>query len=185
MEKIKACFAGLLGSAFGLLMLGFGLLSLPLNIVAVMRLWGWEWWSAFIGIAIFTCIPAIGQIGYLVLAVMGGYYLWQADFNWHEATDPVPSTFSFTSLSPEKFTEFKTKQMKPSLERSCKSDAKASTGMDGRIPIGMANFCECYARAAIEIVTKEDLIYQETHSGYPAGFEERIRTTLRAKCILP
>jgi hypothetical protein len=116
---------------------------------------------------------------------MGGYYLWQADFNWHDATNPMPATYSFASLSPEKFTEFKTKQMKPSLERSCKSDAKASTGMDGKIPIGMANFCECYARAAIEIITKEDLVYQENHTGYPAGFEERIKAALRAKCILP
>jgi len=51
MEGLKAILGGLLGSALGLMMLGFGILSfLPLNVLAVMHLWGWEWWSAAIGV---------------------------------------------------------------------------------------------------------------------------------------
>jgi hypothetical protein len=186
MEGLRAILGGLLGSALGLMMLGFGILSFPLNILAVMHLWGWEWWSAAIGVTFFVCIPALGQIGYLVLAVMGGYYLWQADFNWREAaTSQTPTTFSFESLSPEKLSEFKAKQIKPNLERSCKSDAKGLAGsLDGKIPIAAANMCECYARVYVEIITKEDLVYQETHrGGYPTDFENRVKTALRVRCV--
>jgi hypothetical protein len=38
------------------------------------------------------------------------------------------------------------------------------------------------AAIAVEIITKEDMIYQETNSGYPVGFEDRMKTALRAKC---
>jgi hypothetical protein len=74
MKAIKSILAGLLGSAFYVLFLGFAVLSLPFNIIALMRLEGWEWWSALLAAMFLACIPIIGQIGYVVLAIMGGYY---------------------------------------------------------------------------------------------------------------
>ena len=72
---------GLLSSTFGLLVAAFSLLSLPLTVLAAMHLFGWTWFGAIIGVLFFSCIPIIGQVGYLGLAVMGAYYLWAANFD--------------------------------------------------------------------------------------------------------
>ena len=48
MGKIGEFLAGLLGSAIGLIMLIFSLFTLPLNVITIMRLTGWEWWTALI-----------------------------------------------------------------------------------------------------------------------------------------
>jgi hypothetical protein len=147
-----------------------------------MRLMGWEWWSALLAASFLACIPLVGWLGYFVLAVMGGYYLWQADFSWRDAImGPAPSTFTFASLSPEQLTEYK-RRMKPTVERICKDEAKTREGFEGKIPAHVSNFCECYARTTAEMVTKEDLIYHETTNDYPADFENRMKTALRANC---
>jgi hypothetical protein len=136
-----------------------------------------EFWPAFIGIVI---VRFVTPAGCFVLAIMAGYYLWQADFNWREAASPTPSTFSFDSLSPENFNEFKTKQMKY-LERSCKGGVKPWGEINGRIPVAASKFCECAARMLVEAMTKEDFVYQENHGGYPADFGDRKNTAL-ASC---
>jgi len=130
----------------------------------------------------FTCIPLIGQIA------ISFWQLWEAiifgrRISIGASRRQVKHLPSASNLStPEKFSEFKAKQIKPGIERSCKSDAKAYVGFDGKIPITASNFCECYARIAVEIITKEDLVYQENHSGYPTDFEDRMKAALRAQC---
>jgi hypothetical protein len=96
---IFALITGLLGSTVGLLFAVFGLMSLPLGVVATMHLTGWSWFGAIIGVLLFSCIPLVGQIGYLILAVMGAYYLWTANFDWQQAAYPSAQTFSVATLS--------------------------------------------------------------------------------------
>jgi hypothetical protein len=91
MEAIKAKFgSSLFGPAIRIFLPLVVMLSLPLTVIALMRLNGWGWWSAFSAACVLFVIPIIGQIGYLVLAIMGAYYFFQADFNWREAVAPTP-----------------------------------------------------------------------------------------------
>jgi hypothetical protein len=92
-RAILALITGLLGSTVGLLFAAFGLLSLPLSMVAVMHLTGRSWFGAIIGVLLFSCIPLVGQIGYPILAVMGAYYLWAVNFDWQQAAYPSAQTF--------------------------------------------------------------------------------------------
>ncbi|KRQ00344.1 hypothetical protein AOQ73_19255 [Bradyrhizobium pachyrhizi] len=77
---VLGVITGLLGSTFGLMISVFALLSLPLNIIAVMHIIGWSWLGALI-------------------AVMGAYYMWDANFDWQKAVYPRTKTFSVSALS--------------------------------------------------------------------------------------
>jgi hypothetical protein len=101
-KAIGTIAAVIFGSALYLSFLGLLLMSLPFNVLAVMHLWGWEWWSALIGILIFGFIPGIGQLGYIVLTFMGAYYLYQADFRWYDAAYPRAEIFKVADF-PERF----------------------------------------------------------------------------------
>jgi hypothetical protein len=112
-----------------------------------------------------------------------GIIFWQADFSWQGAvTASGPSTFTFASLTPEKFDRFRTTQAKPNIERECKDEAVKRVGFDGRLPVRVASFCECYASVATEIITKEDMAYQETNNKYPVDFEQRMVNATLVKC---
>jgi hypothetical protein len=93
--------------------MAFALLSLPLSVLAVMHLWGSSWVSALIGVLLFSCIPLLGQLGYLVLAVMGAYYLWSAGFDWQKAAYPPTQTFSVSTLSDADLQRFKSDVVRP------------------------------------------------------------------------
>src|SRR5262245_2729745 len=88
-------------------------LWLPFNIVAVMHLKGWEWWSALIAVLIFSVIPVVGQFGYVILGFVGAYFLYQADFNWSKAAYNIPETFSVRTLTPDRFKAFKDTTLVP------------------------------------------------------------------------
>src|SRR5207248_115578 len=92
LNRIFGIIVGLFSSAFGLFFAIFGVLSLPLGVIAVIHLTGWSWFLALVGILLFSCIPLIGQLGYLVLAGMGVYYFWSAHFDWHRAAYPATQT---------------------------------------------------------------------------------------------
>jgi hypothetical protein len=119
---------GLLGSTFGLMIGVFGLLSLPLNVIAVMHLFGWSWFGALVSVILFTCIPYLGQLGFLILAVMGAYYVWDANFDWNKAAYPSTKTFNISTLSEAELERFKTEVIRSGLEQACKAEALKTVG---------------------------------------------------------
>jgi hypothetical protein len=179
---IRSLITGLLGSAAGILFLAFGLLSLPLNVVAVMHLTGWSWFGALIGTILFSCIPIFGQLGFPVLAVMGGYYLWAANFDWQKAAYPTVETFSISTLSASDLERFKSEVLRPGFEKKCKSDALKVAGFDGKLQANLATRCECIAENAVAIIERDDLIAYEKLGRYPVETQERLKDQLGREC---
>jgi hypothetical protein len=179
---ILAWIAGLLGSTVGLLFAVFGLLSLPLSVVATMHLTGWSWFGAIIGVLIFSCIPLVGQLGYLILAIMGAYYLWSANFDWQQAAYPPTQTFSVSTLSDSELQRFKGDVVRRGFEKACKSDALKANGFDGKLPARAASQCECFATNFAAKLTRDDLIAFEKSGQYPDELQQRLGIELRRAC---
>jgi hypothetical protein len=68
----------LFGRAVGVFAVFFILVSLPLNVIAIMRIMELKWYFSLLSVLVFCCIPIVGQIGYIALAFTGVYCLWQA-----------------------------------------------------------------------------------------------------------
>jgi hypothetical protein len=184
-NRLSALFAlitGLLGSTVGLLFAAFGLLSLPLSMVAVMHLTGWSWFSAIVGILVFSCIPIVGQLGYLVLATMGVYYLWIANFDWQQAVYTPAQTFSLSTLSESELERFKIDVVRRGFEKACRSESLKSSGFDGKLTTRAASQCECFATNFAAKLTRDDLIAYERSGRYPEGLEQRLGVELRRAC---
>ena len=179
---IFSWIAGLLGSTVGLLFAVFGLLSLPLSVVATMHLTGWSWFSAIIGVVLFSCIPLVGQLGYLILAIMGTYYLWSAGFDWQQAAYPPMQTFSVSTLSDSDLERFKGDVVRRRLEQACKSNALKTNGFDGKLPARIASQCECIATNFAAKLTRDDMIAYEKLGRYPEELEQRLGIELRLAC---
>ncbi|MFO1109280.1 MAG: hypothetical protein U1E61_08865 [Bradyrhizobium sp.] len=160
----------------------FALLSLPLNVIAAMHLFGWSWFGALVGVLIFSCIPFIGQLGYFILAVMGAYYIWAADFDWQKAAYPPTKTFSISTLSQAELERFKTEVVRPGFEKECKSEALKSAGFDGKLPARAASLCECFATNFAARLTRDDMIAFEKSDRYPDGLQQRVGTEVRRAC---
>jgi hypothetical protein len=110
MESIRKLFStaaafvvGLIGTGMLGIFLAIGLFSLPLNVIAIMRIEGWNWWAALIGAVILSIVPLVGHLAFIILAVVGGYFLIEAKFDWREAIDPTPQVLSFAQMTPEQF----------------------------------------------------------------------------------
>jgi hypothetical protein len=98
----------ILGLSTSMLIMGLMLFSIPLSVLSIMRLFGYEWWFALIAVVGLNIVPAIGQIATLVLTIMGAYYFISAGGNWREAVYPTPQTFSFTDMPANTFSKLKT-----------------------------------------------------------------------------
>jgi hypothetical protein len=175
--------AWLFTSAFGLFFAGLAIMSLPLNVIAVMHLTGWSWFGALVGVAFFACIPLFGQLGYLVLTIMGAYYLWSAGFDWQKAAYPAAQTFSVSTLSDADVQRFKVDVVRPNLERACKEAALKSSGFDGKLPASVASRCECIATTFAAKVSRDDLIAYEKTGQYPVTVQEQIGIEVRRACV--
>jgi hypothetical protein len=179
---ILALLTALLSSTVGLTFGAFALLSLPLNVVAGMHLTGWSWFSAIIGVVMFSCIPFVGQLGYLILATMGAYYLWTANFDWQQAAYPSAQTFSVSMLSESELERFKANVVRRGFEQACKSDALKTDGFDGKLPARVASQCECFATNFASKLTRDDLIAFDKSGRYPDELQQRLGTELRRAC---
>jgi hypothetical protein len=179
---LLAWIAGLLGSTVGLLFAVFGLLSLPLSVVATMHLTGWSWFGAIIGVLLFSCIPFVGQLGYVILAIMGAYYLWATTFDWQKAAYPPAQTFSVSTLSESELERFKVNVVRRGFEQACKSDALKTNGFDGKLPARVASQCECFATNFAAKLTRDDLIAFEKSGRYPDELQQRLGIELRHAC---
>jgi hypothetical protein len=182
LSPILALVSGLLGSTFGLAFAALALLSLPLNVLAVMHLTGWSWFTAIIGVVFFSCIPVVGQLGYLILAIMGAYYLWNANFDWQRAAFPSAQTFSVSTLSETELERFKADVVRPGFEQACKSEALKSNSFDGKLPVLVARRCECFATNFAKALARDDLMAFEKSGRYPDELQQRLGPELRRAC---
>jgi len=182
LATILALITGLFGSTFGLVIAAFALLSLPLNVIAVMHLFGWSWFGALICVVLFSCIPFFGQLGYFIFAIMGAYYLWTADFDWQRSTYPPTKTFSVSALSDIELERFKSDVVRPGFERACKSESLKTSGFDGKIPTRLASLCECFATNFAAKLSRDDMIGFEKSGQYPDEVQQRLGPELRRAC---
>ncbi|WKA31345.1 hypothetical protein [Bradyrhizobium roseum] len=173
----------LLGSTFGLMISVFALLSLPLNVIAVMHLLGWSWFGALIAVLFFSCVPLIGQLGFLVLAVMGAYYVWDANFDWHKAAYPSTKTFNISALSEAELERFKSEVVRPGFEQACKAEALKTVGFDGKLPARAASQCECFATNFAAKLTRADMVAFEKDGRYPDDLQQRVGSEVRRLCL--
>ena len=181
MKKIRDFVAGLLGSVFGLALLPLFFFSVPLSVIAVMRLTGWDWWGALITVVVGGVIPVVGWIGYVVATVLGAYYFIDADFSWRRAVSPEIETFRLGDLTPDEFSEFRDKVIRRDIERQCKRDVGQRFESEGKIPASVSDYCECYARVAASTFTQVDAAYLEKHKRPTPDFEDRVMSAAR-KC---
>ncbi len=181
MKKIRDFVAGLLGSVFGLALLPLFIFSVPLSVIAVMRLTGWDWWGALITVVVGGIIPIVGWIGYVVATVLGAYYFIDADFSWRRAVSPEIETFRLSDLTPDKFSKFRDKGIRPYIEMQCKEYAKQRSEIEGKIPASVSAYCECYARVAASTFTQADAAYSEKHRRPNPDFINRAMSAAR-KC---
>jgi hypothetical protein len=160
----------------------FGILSLPLSVVAVMHLYGWSWFGALVGVLLFSLIPLVGQLGFPILAIMGGYYVWTANFDWQQAAYPPTQTFSVSTLSDSELERFKGDVVRRGVEKACKSDALKADGFDGKLSARAASQCECFATNFAAKLTRDDLIAFEKSGRYPDELQQRLGIELRRAC---
>ena len=181
-ETFFAVIIGLLSSTFGLMIGAFALLSLPLNVIAVMHIFGWSWFGALVGVILLSCVPLIGQLGFLILAVMGSYYLWAADFDWQKAAYPPTKTFTISTLSEAELERFKIEAVRSGFEKACKTEALKTTGFDGKLPARAASQCECFATNFAARLTRADMIAFEKDGRYPDDVLQRVGNEIRRAC---
>lgn len=183
MGKLLQVLAGLFSSVVGLVIFALTLFSLPLTMIAIMRFTGWEWWGALIGAIVGGAIPIVGQIGYVVLTLLGAYYYIDADFSWRQAIRPGVEAISIGDMTPVEFDQLKARGIRPEIERQCKEAARDRIGTEA-IPLVVANYCECQARVIAETTTQKDLLHQEQTGQASTGFEQRIIAAVNAQCGL-
>ncbi|WP_168856162.1 hypothetical protein [Bradyrhizobium brasilense] len=181
-ERVVGVVSGLVGSTFGLIISAFALFSLPLNVIALMHLFGWSWFGALVGTILFACIPFIGQLGFLILAVMGAYYVWDAGLDWHKAAYPSTKTFSISMLSEAELERFKAEVVRPGFEQACKAEALKTVGFDGKLPARAASQCECFATNFAAKLTRADMAAFEKDGRYPDDLQQRAGSEVRRAC---
>lgn len=181
-EAVLGVITGLLGSTFGLMISVFALLSLPLNVIAVMHLFGWSWFGALVAVILFSCVPFIGQLGFLILAFTGAYYVWDANFDWQKAAYPPTKTFNVSTLSETELERFKTEVVRPGFEKACKAEALKTVGFDGKLTARAASQCECFATSFATKLTRADMIAFEKDGRYPDDLLQRVGTEVRRAC---
>jgi hypothetical protein len=178
MAMLKNLVAIIFSSSFYLFTLVVGVFGLPLNVIAIMHHWGYEWWGALLLAVFIGFVPFVGQLAYVILAIMGAYYFYQADFSWREATQPSLKIFDVSTLSDQQFDEYKKQKFYPEIVQSCMTEGQKRFGIQGAIPSKFATFCDCYAGAIISVMTKADFAVGPNQP----DMEPRIRTTVREKC---
>src|SRR5262249_51568624 len=117
-----------------------------------------------------------------ILAVMGAYYVWAADFDWQKAAYPPTKTFSISTLSDTDLERFKTEVVRPGFDKACKAEALKSVGFDGKLPARAASQCECVATSFVAKLTRADMVAFEKDSKYPDDLQQRVGSEVRRAC---
>lgn len=100
MKKMLRLILNALGyltaSAVGLAWFAILIASFPLSVLAVINYTGLEWWWAIVATVVGLMLPIIGQIGFIVATVYGGYILFVNDFDFERAAYGYPHAVSET-----------------------------------------------------------------------------------------
>jgi hypothetical protein len=185
MESIRKVFstaavfvAGL--SAWGVLLF-ISLFSLPLNVIAIMRIKGLDWWPALIGAVVLGIVPLFGQLAFIVLTFVGAYFLIEAKFDWREAIERTPQTITFAQMTPEQFAKYQL-TIPAGFTKRCKQEVAEMNGEDGKIFVQQSAFCECYAQIASELLTQEDFVYQEKTGSISPEATDKLKAAVTSRC---
>jgi len=188
MEPIRKFFSasaafvgGLIGTGLGGVFFAFSLFSLPLNVIAIMRIKGWDWWQALIATVLLGIIPFFGQVAYVILAFVGAYFIFEAKFDWREAIEPTPQTITFAQMTPEQFASYKL-GIPARFAKRCKQDFAEMNKLDGKLLAGQSAFCECYGQLAYELLTQDDLVYEENTGSMPSETTSKIKAAVTTRC---
>lgn len=138
---------------------GAMLLILPLDLVAVVRLTGWEWWTALGALLALNLVPFAGQAIYACLAIAGAFMLGQDNLASLKASnEPQPVSAAPTTTSVDKFAEWKRAVGGPKVQEECISKAQSQGLVEGRQIEQMARVCACYGAAAVNILEPSDVV---------------------------
>jgi len=185
MSAIAGAFAPILRGA-GIVFGGAGviiinllfLFAVPLNVIALMRLMGWEWWTALIASVVIGLIPVAGQLGMVVLVFVGAYFLVSAHFNFRAAVTPPTEVVRTADLTPRQFAQFKDK-LRPEVEAACLREGKNRYAVEGKLPSFVIDYCACYATASVTAMTKDDDLTQEPSIAFRTRVEEAMARSCR------
>jgi hypothetical protein len=181
---ILGFFAAIFGGAPYLVMMGIGIMGIPLNVISWMRLFGWEWWWALIATVIVGVIPLVGQLAFIGLALIGAYFFISSDFSWQVATGQALAVVSLSKLTAEELEAYKKNTLTPQFLDECKAEAVQRYGINGKLPIALANFCECYVRVALNHMTQNELTYQEQNGHLRSELTPAIFSDAKAQCAV-
>jgi hypothetical protein len=189
MKAIKGYFSALAAvvtrltrSAFGILLLAVIVLSVPLAVAALMRLFEWHWWIALPFAIFLIFIPLLGWLAFIVFAVFGGVYLAGAGFDWQLATHATMPAGSFARMTIMEFDEYRRNIMPEGLARACKEAQGKYLGTGDQLPIRASNYCDCYGQVSADTLTQEDLVYHEKHGAYTEDATTRMKDALHSRC---
>ena len=168
--------AGFIAAAFVFLVL------LPLDLLAVTRLTGWEWGAALAAVLAINLVPLAGQLVYFGLAVVGAFTLGQDNLAQRRAIAAAPQSAAQPAADRpiDKFADWKKTVAAPAIQQSCLEDVQRR-GLTGQMQIDqMARACACYGAAAEIVITPADVEDQQLQPS--PGFNERLATEARRIC---
>ncbi|MEX2647571.1 MAG: hypothetical protein WD673_01000 [Alphaproteobacteria bacterium] len=128
-----------------------GVLSLPLAVISWIRWFEWDWYWALVGIFIMQVIPGLGQLGFVVFAGFGAYYMIDADFDWRLATNPY------------EFRSDETVLIATTIEDTCKNDSQQFF-LSGMTRDEFDKFCECFGVGMVSYFDVDEMRYQQEHN---------------------
>ncbi len=183
-SALAAIVTSLTRSAVGIFLLVFIVLAIPLNVVAYMRFFEWHWWLALPCALILVFIPILGWIGLIVFAVLGGFYLADAGFDWKVATHAAKPAGSFTTMTIMEFDNYRRNVMPEGLAKACKEDIGKGLGTGNQLPVRASNYCECYGQVSADTLTQSDLAYREVHGTYTDEARARVKDAILSRCTM-
>jgi len=182
-SALGAIFVSLTHSAAGIAALILLGLCIPLNVAALMHLFEWQWWLALPAALVLLLIPVVGWLAIVILAGLGGYFLYDTGFDWRALKQPVRQPGSFASMTIMEFDSYRRTIMPEGLTKACKEAQSKLLGMTSdQLPVRASNYCECYGQTSADTLTQADLINQEVTGTYSEDATARMRAAVHSRC---
>ncbi len=193
MGRLKELLLSLLSGGIGLFITIFCLLSIPFNMIVLMRWYDLQWWTAFIAVTVMSAIPLIGQLAFVVFAFMGANYLYQADFDWRKAATaptnisiaPTPGPKrdpAISQLSPAQFAEYAQNVLRPQMRESCIQGAKSDVNFGGKSPTFASTYCDCQVRVKLEQLSQKDWIESDRDEKLLPAIQQKVTKAVADEC---
>jgi len=182
-SALGAIFVSLTHSVAGIAALVLLCLCIPLNVAALMHFFEWHWWLALSAALILFLVPVVGWLALIVLAVFGGYFLYDIGFHWQALNQAPRPVGSFSTMTIMEWEEYRRGAMREGLTKACKeAQAKDLRVTSDQLPVRVSNYCECYGQTSSETLTQADLINREKTGAYSEDATERLRAAVHSRC---